>query len=160
MTQPWEERLSRVDISDLGWNGGRKTVHFSKLKTSADAASKLRSLRQRTGLTPNLICRIGIVISLEEGPVGEMGAPDEEGLEFNAYTLVGEYGALFSALIRWVEEEALTAPLTNSDILSRMRAHLHRGIGTLSVRAKTPADILGLVPVMEGTVGLEAQAGR
>lgn len=122
-------------------------MHYSKLRISADAASKLRSLRQRTGLTPNLLCRIALMTSLEEGSLGPTRAPDEDGSEFNAYTLTGEYGAMFAALLRWVEEGATPEkPLENDELLSRMRGHIHRGVGTLSVRAKNPADILRLVP--------------
>jgi DNA sulfur modification protein DndE len=123
-------------------------VHYSKLRISSDATSKLRSLRQRTGLTPNLLCRIALMTSLEEGPLGGAYPPDEEGSEFNAYTLAGEYGALFAALLRWVEEGAAPSdPLENDELLTRLRGHIHRGVGTLSVRAKTPADVLRLVPV-------------
>lgn len=120
-------------------------MHYSKLRISNDATSKLRSLRQRTGLTPNLLCRIALTTSLQEGPLGTAPIPDEEGSEFNAYTLTGEYGALFAALLRWVEEGPTpTAALSNSDLLDRLRGHIHRGVGTLSVRAKVPADILRL----------------
>ncbi|AXE65291.1 DNA sulfur modification protein DndE [Hyphomonas sp. CACIAM 19H1] len=122
-------------------------MHYSKLRISSDATSKLRSLRQRTGLTPNLLCRIALMTSLEEGPLGGAHPPDEEGSEFNAYTLTGEYGALFAALLRWVEEGAAPSdPLENDELLMRLRGHIHRGVGTLSVRAKTPADVLRLVP--------------
>lgn len=122
-------------------------MHYSKLKISGDATSKLRSLRQRTGLTPNLLCRIALMTSLEEGPLGPTRAPDEDGSEFNAYTLTGEYGAMFAALLRWVEEGPAEAdPLANDELLARLRGHIHRGVGTLSVRAKSPADILRLVP--------------
>ena len=122
-------------------------MHYSKLKISADATSKLRSLRQRTGLTPNLLCRIAVMLSLAEGPLGNAPPPDEDGSEFNAYTLTGEYGALCAALLRWVEEGPFPEePLDNGTLLVRFRGHIHRGVGTLSVRAKTPNDILRLVP--------------
>lgn len=121
-------------------------MHYSKLKISGDAASKLRSLRQRTGLTPNLLCRLALMMSLEEGPLGTIRAPDEEGNEFNAYTLTGEYGAMFAALLRWVEE-GTDQTLEDDELLARLRGHIHRGVGTLSVRAKAPADVLRLVPV-------------
>ena len=122
-------------------------MHYSKLRISADATSKLRSLRQRTGLTPNLLCRLAIMVSLEEGAVGHIPPPDETGAEFNAYTLTGEYGALFAALLRWVEEgPSPKEPLKESELLARLRAHIHRGVGTLSVRAKSALDILRLVP--------------
>ena len=87
------------------------------------------------------------MLSLEEGPLGEIPSPDEEGSEFNAYTLTGEYGALFAALLRWVEEgPSPKAPLDDDILLARLRGHLHRGVGTLSVRAKSPAELLRLVP--------------
>jgi len=87
------------------------------------------------------------MMSLEEGPLGSARAPDEEGSEFNAYTLTGEYGAMFSALLRWVEEgTSPVAPLENEELLARLRGHIHRGVGTMSVRAKAPADILRLLP--------------
>lgn len=122
-------------------------MHYSKLKISQDATSKLRSLRQRTGLTPNLLCRIALMSSLEEGPLGGVSPPDELGMEFNAYTLTGEYGALFAAVIRWVEEGAEPrSPLSNDALIDRFRGHLHRGVGTLSVRMKSPVDVLRLVP--------------
>src|SRR5690349_15258 len=115
---------------------GGNSVQYSKLRISSDATSKLRSLRQRTGLTPNLLCRMAIMTSLEEGPLGGAPIPDDGGSEFNAYTLTGEYGALFAALLRWVEEgPAPEAPLANQQLLDRFRGHIHRGVGTLSVRA-------------------------
>jgi DNA sulfur modification protein DndE len=123
-------------------------MHYSKLKISSDATSKLRSLRQRTGLTPNLLCRIALMLSLEEGPLGDAPAPDEDGSEFNAYTLTGEYGALFAALLRWVEEgPSPDRPMDNGVLLARFRGHIHRGVGTLSVRAKSPSDVFRLVPM-------------
>lgn len=121
-------------------------VRYTKLKISADATSKLRYLRQRTGLTPNLLCRLALMLSLEEGPLGVSNAPDEDGSEFNAYTLTGEFNALFAALVRWVEEgPAAKKPLTNEELLGRLKAHIHRGVGTLSVRARSPVDVLKLV---------------
>jgi DNA sulfur modification protein DndE len=88
------------------------------------------------------------MLSLEEGSLGNAPLPDEEGSEFNAYTLTGEYGALFAALLRSVEEGVSPEkPMDNATLLGRLRGHIHRGVGTLSVRAKSPADLLRLVPI-------------
>ena len=126
-------------------------MHYNKLRISADAASKLRALRQRTGITPNLLCRMAIMASLEEGPLGGAAIPDEDGSEFNAYTLTGEYGALIAALLRWVEEgPAGDYELDDDALLMRLRGHIHRGVGNLAVRAKSPADLLRLVPMSVG----------
>ena len=123
-------------------------MHYSKLRISADATRKLRFLRQRTGLTPNLLCRIALMLSLEDGPVGNVPPPDEEGSEFNSYTLTGEHGALYIALTRWVEEREGAEPnLPDDELLARFRGHIHRGVGTLSVRAKSAVDLLALAKV-------------
>lgn len=116
-------------------------MRFTKLKISTDAESRLRSLRQRTGLTPNLLCRMAIMLSLEDGPVGPATDTDEGGSEFNAYTLTGDHDRLIFAMLRLVEEEQAGAPVADDELLARLRAHIHRGVGTLSVRAKAPADV-------------------
>ena len=116
-------------------------MRFNKLKISADAESRLRSLRQRTGLTPNLLVRMAVMLSLEEGPVGPGTVTDENGSEFNAYTLTGDHAALITAILRLVEEELDGRRLPDDEQLVRLRAHIHRGVATLAVRAKTPADI-------------------
>jgi DNA sulfur modification protein DndE len=116
-------------------------MRFNKLKISADATSKLRYMRQRTQVTPNLLCRMAVMLSLEEGPVSTP-APDEQGQEFNAYTLTGEYNGLIAAMLRFVEEdEGGSGKLTNDELIDRLRAHIHRGVGTLAVRAKSTADL-------------------
>jgi DNA sulfur modification protein DndE len=119
-------------------------MRFTKLRISADAESRLRSLRQRTGLTPNLLCRMAMMLSLEEGSVGPAPVTDEGGNEFNAYTLMGDHNGLITAMLRMVEEEADGHPLADDELLARLRAHIHRGVATLSVRAKAPADIVRL----------------
>jgi DNA sulfur modification protein DndE len=119
-------------------------MRFTKLKISADSESRLRSLRQRTMLTPNLLCRMAIMLSLEEGSVGRSPVTDEGGNEFNAYTLMGDHDGLIVAMLRLVEEEAEGHSLPDDELLVRLRAHLHRGVGTLSVRAKAPADVARL----------------
>lgn len=84
------------------------------------------------------------MLSLEEGPIGSQRAPDENGQEFNAYTLTGDYNGLIAALLRFVEEAESNAALPNDELVARFRAHIHRGIATLAVRAKSPADIARL----------------
>lgn len=117
-------------------------MRFTKLRISADAESRLRSLRQRTGITPNLLCRMAVMLSLEDGPVGAGTVTDEGGSEFNAYTLTGDHNGLIVAMLRMVEEEdADGRRVPDDELLTRLRAHIHRGVATLSVRAKCPGDV-------------------
>lgn len=119
-------------------------MHYSKLKISKDATSKLRSLKQRTHLTPNLLCRYALVRSLEDGPLGVTVMPDQDGQEFNSYTLTGELTELLLTLVSVVEEPVQGAVLSSEELLSRVRAHIHRGIGMMSVRVRSPADLCDL----------------
>lgn len=119
-------------------------MRFTKLRISADASSRLRSIRQKTGLTPNLLCRVAIMLSLEAGPIGTPESLDEEGQEFNAYTLTGDYNGLLAAMLRFVEEETEGRTLADDELVARLRAHIQRGVATLSVRAKAPADLARL----------------
>ena len=115
-------------------------MRYNKLRISEDATSRLRSLRQRTGVTPNLLCRAAALLSLEEGSVTSL-APDERGQEFNAYTLTGELTGLIGSLIRFVEQEEAKEELDDEMVVKLLCAHIHRGVGTLAVRAKSATDL-------------------
>lgn len=120
-------------------------MQYTKLNASLDATSRLRSLQQRTGLTPNLLCRIAAMMSLEDGPVGRVRAPDDKGKEFNSYTLTADLTGIMGAMVRFVEEdEGRGEPLSNDELVLRFASHIHRGVGLLSVRVKSPADIARL----------------
>lgn len=123
-------------------------MQYSKLRISADSTSKLRTLRQRVGITPNLICRYALLMSLEDGPIGNIPVPDDDGQEFNAYTLTGEQTQLLLATISYVEDPACRKKLTEGRVLELLRSHIHRGVGALAVRIKSAAD---LFPVEEAT---------
>ena len=84
-------------------------------------------------------------MSLEDGPLGTVRAPDDKGKEFNSYTLTGELTGVFGAMVRFVEEdEGGGEPLSEEELLLRFASHIHRGVGLLSVRAKSPADVAHL----------------
>jgi len=116
-------------------------MQYSKLRISTDASGKLRSLRQRIGITPNLLCRYALLMSLEDGPIGNTPVPDDDGQEFNAYTLTGDQTQFFLATISYVEDPSGRKKLTEERILELLRSHIHRGVGALAVRLKSPADL-------------------
>jgi DNA sulfur modification protein DndE len=75
-------------------------MRFTKIRLTKDASNRLRFLAGRTGLTPNLLCRMGFCLSLEEPKIPNPSEFAEEEREFNRYTLLGEYDALYIALLR------------------------------------------------------------
>lgn len=121
-------------------------MHYTKLKISTDATSKLRSVRTRVGLTPNLLCRYALMSSLEMGPLRGSPVPDQEGQEFNAYTLTGEYTGIYLSLLKFVEEQGRNSdsPLSDDTLMECLRSHLHRGAGNLFARVRSIGDLIAL----------------
>ena len=122
-------------------------MHINKFRISADATNKLRVLRQRSGLTPNLLCRMAMAASFESGPIGVGAIAASDGQEFNAYTLFGADQPIFITMLRLVEtEDGKSERRVDDDVLlDRLRAHIDRGVQYLSARIKTPADTAELL---------------
>lgn len=120
-------------------------MHISKVKISAEASGKLKIAAQRSGLTPNLLCRLAMISSFEAGPLSHLQTDLKDGQEFNAYTLFGANQAIYLDLLKYVETEKGKADLTDEDLLERLKHHIDRGIKQLTLRIKSPADIAGLL---------------
>ena len=76
-----------------------------RMKISKASADSLKVLKSRTGLTPNLICRMALLLSIEDGERGGHRACDQDGNEFNSSTLFGDHGLLFECLLRELHGE-------------------------------------------------------
>ncbi len=116
---------------------------MKKIIVGEDVDNKLRALKGRTGLAPNILCRIGLCLSLDEP-----GIPDIEeysggnGREFNRYTLTGEYDSLFFALVRQrLHDDGLDV---EDKLEEQFKAHLSRGVMILTKRAKSLNQLLQL----------------
>ena len=113
-------------------------MKLTKLRFTKEASNRLRFLAGKTGLTPNLLCRIGFCLSLSESPIPNPAAYPEEDREFNRYTLLGEYDPLFIALLK----ERCRHDGTGLERLpDYFRAHMNRGVILLQQRVKGIADI-------------------
>lgn len=123
----------------LQLTGHRRHMHISKFRVSSEATRKLKALQQRTGLTPNLLCRMAMVVSFEAGKIGTV--PDtEESYEFNAYSIFGSDQPIYTTLLLWVETQG-GETLEDQELVKRLRAHVDRGLGAISVRLKSPSDV-------------------
>jgi len=118
-------------------------VPFSRLYVSEDIDNKLRTLKIRTGLTPNLLCRMGFCLSLSEPGIPDVQLySDTQAREFNRYTLTGQYDLFFFSLLR----ERLLEDKLNEELLEpQFKAHLSRGVGLLYQRVKNTEDVASLV---------------
>lgn len=117
-------------------------MKLTRLRLTKDASNRLRFLAGKTGLTPNLLCRLGFCLSLGEPGVPSLADSADEDREFNRYTLLGEYDPLFiSLLIERCRRDGL-------DMLSlpeQFKAHMNRGVSLLQQRVRGINDIALLV---------------
>ncbi len=119
-------------------------MNLNRIRVSADADNRLRHLKARTGLTPNLLCRLGFCLSLQEPTVPNRNDYDSESpREFNRYTLTGQWDPLFIALLRQrCKKDGLRIP---DDLIDQFMAHLNRGVLLLFQRVKHLGDVTRLV---------------
>lgn len=116
-------------------------MKMSKLKLAKEPSSRVRFLAGKTGLTPNLLCRLGFCLSLAEPGIPNPDEYPEEDREFNRYTLLGEYDALFIALLR----ERHRRDGGEFAIEDAFRAHMNRGVLLLQRRLKDIGQVGELV---------------
>jgi DNA sulfur modification protein DndE len=119
-------------------------MQMNRIRVSDEVDQRLRSLKGKTGLTPNLLCRIGFCLSLNEPSIPNPKDYDEgTAREFNRYTLTGQWDNLFLALLK---ERCFLDGLPLPDCLEeQFRAHLNRGVLLLFQRVKHLGDLYRLV---------------
>ena len=108
-------------------------LELQRVKFSVEADNRLRVLKARTGLDANIICRLGLCLSLEE--IGEPRS-DSSGVsqrEISRYVLLGEFDKLFVTLLNARHPEGRE---DEQELAALFVRHLHRGIGLLANRVK------------------------
>lgn len=108
-----------------------KRMHISQAATD-----KLKILKGRTSLTPNIVCRIALVRSLREGPRAGIRKVDQNGSEFIGTTLFGEHANVFEALIVQVH-----GPLDMKTISQVIASHIDDGLAGL-MKAKSVVELV------------------
>jgi DNA sulfur modification protein DndE len=118
-------------------------MSFNRIRLSKDATFKGRSVAGRLGITPNIVYRLGLCLSIEEPSIPNPAQYDDLGQEINRYTLFGEYDPLFIALVkqRLVHDGFDFTP----NLEPYLKAHLNRGVSLLSNRARDLADLYELI---------------
>jgi len=122
-------------------------LKLTKIRLTKDASNRLRFVAGKTGVSPNLLCRIGFCLSLAEPRTPDPRDFPEEDREFNRYTLLGEHDELFVALLRQRLKEDGVAP---KELAPHFRAHMNRGLILLQQRVRNVADLAALVIAANG----------
>ena len=122
------------------------TLTVRRLRFCQEADNWLRVIKSRTGVTPNILCRMGFALSLDEPGLPNPDAyPEDSGREINRYTLLGEYDATYVALLRQrMSDDAAAGGNENGapDLDAQFRAHMNRGVMLLAARIRSLPDLL------------------
>ena len=105
-------------------------MKLNRIHVSEDSRHKLSILKGRTGLLPNILCRLGFSLSLVEPSIPKPENYPTDGSEFNRYTLMGEWDPLIVALLK-ERCRADGLPLDDESLVEQLRAHLNRGVELL-----------------------------
>ena len=117
---------------------------LQRIPFTEEADSRLRLLKSRTGITPNILCRIGLCLSLEEPGLPAILPKDfKQGREINRYTLLGKDDLIYvSLLMIWLMKKNISFSEVNDMFL----AHINRGVEILAARIKSVSDLMYLEP--------------
>lgn len=122
-------------------------MNISRVKFGVETTKRLQMLKSRTGLTPNILCRIALCYSLNDPRVPSKPINDGAGQEIARHTLFGEYDYLYMALIK---ERCITDCLDpDNELADYLDSHLERGIIGVFSRVKHISDIRNLAPNTE-----------
>src|SRR5437899_2359910 len=98
-------------------------VTLSRIYVGEEVDQRLRNLKARTGLTPNLLCRLGFCLSLAEPGIPDpLLYADGQVREFNRYTLTGQWDLFFFSLLRERLVKDRLDP--EADLEGQFKAHL------------------------------------
>ena len=120
-------------------------MKLNRIHLSEDSRHKLSILKGRTGLLPNVLCRLGFSLSLLESSIPNPENYPTDGSEFNRYTLMGEWDPLIVALLK-ERYMADGLPLDDEILVEQFRAHLNRGVELLYARVRGVSDLVELLP--------------
>jgi DNA sulfur modification protein DndE len=119
-------------------------VLSKKIQLDEASTQILKTMKARTGLTHQYLCRLAFCLSLSEPGHPDPTSYNERGIEFNRYTLTGEWDRLFVAYVReWLALEEPSSPIEEG---AWLRAHINRGLSIVQRRVRTLADVTDLLP--------------
>ncbi|MCD4666141.1 MAG: DNA sulfur modification protein DndE [Bacteroidales bacterium] len=118
---------------------------FSRIRFSKEASDALNKMKGRTGLTPNILCRLGFCLSLNDASIPNPDSYRSPGdREIDRKVLMGNEEDLYIALVKTRCVEA--GIIEDEQIFEYFKAHMNRGILLLSKRVGNIKDLARLIP--------------
>ncbi len=120
-------------------------MQFNRLRMSYRAQNIFGQLKHKTGLTPNILARFAICLSLKDPSMPNPDEFDDKGMEIHPSVLFGEHERMFMALMLGrLYKDKLDPQIY---LQKHLRAHLNRGAIALWPRINDLSDFYELVKV-------------
>lgn len=118
-------------------------MEFKRIRLSQESTNKLRTFKARTGLTPNISCRLALALSInEKNKLSLELYSDDTGQEINRYTFLGDQELmLLSLYTQWCYENNIA----RKNYYEYLIAHINRGVEMLTNRVKGLDGLLELL---------------
>ena len=122
---------------------GIESIPFSAL-----VDNRMRVLKAKTGITPNILSRFGFCLSLEEPGIPADPFEDETvGREIKRVTLLGAHDLIYVCLLRtWFASKSAEKAVSQKEFDAMFVAHMNRGFELISSRVRSLADLQSIVP--------------
>lgn len=121
-------------------------MKLNSLRFCEEASNRLSLLKGRTGLTPNILCRFGFMLSLNDPTLPNPNDyPVDSDRIIERHVLTGPWDPLFVALMK---ERCLQdkVPLDEESLAAQFKAHMNRGVLLLFKRVRNLNDLALLMP--------------
>lgn len=107
----------------------------NRLRISKETSEQLKYIKAKTGVTPNILCRLAIAHSFKDRKQLKDKKIELDGLEFNSYTLFGNHVKLYECLFQQVY-----GPLDSKEAEVVVASHIAEGVKALKT-AKSLSDL-------------------
>jgi len=137
---------------NISGNPAPLDLTLQRIPFAASVDAKMRTLKARTGITPNVLARFGFCLSLEEpGTPQDPFESEPAGRDINRNTLLGEHDAVYVALHRtWLDKNLILDLCTQEQFNNLFIAHMNRGFELISSRIRGLSDLTNLLGLKAG----------
>ncbi len=121
-------------------------MRFNRIVLDKEVTKKLSILKGKTGLTPNILCRYGLMLSLKDPTIPDPNLYKQDGQELMRHVLLGDLDLILISLFKQRAFKDGIDIKNEKLLLELFRAHINRGAELLYNRIKDLKTLKQLLP--------------
>lgn len=120
-------------------------MKFNRIILDNQVSGKLSRLKGKTGLTPNILCRYGFILSLKDPTIPDINLYKQDGQELMRHVLFGNLDTILIALFKQRMHKDGFNLKDEKLMLDFLRGHLNRGVDLLYNKVKSLKDLANFI---------------